>query len=193
MDLATFKANLSNPARPNLFQVQVAFPTGLAAVLGNVLQASGLLQFQCKAASIPQDTVGNVDLAYMGRKIPVPGDRTFETLALTVYNDEAFTIRRVLEAWMAAVQAHQVAGALAGFSDMTAQNTATVSVSQLDRTGAVVRTYDFLYAWPSNVAAIELNWENQNQVEEFGVTFHYAWWQNADTVVVDASTGLLGL
>jgi hypothetical protein len=53
---------------------------------------------------------------------------------------------------------------------------ATMNVIQYSKDGNVIRSYDIIGAYPSTVDAIDLNWETQNQIETFGVTFAYDYW-----------------
>ena len=82
-------------ARPSLFLAQVNFPI---TVPGGI-EARDKSRFLIKATSIPASTLGIIELPFMGRKIKLAGDRTFEDWSTTVINDEKFTIRAAIEAW----------------------------------------------------------------------------------------------
>jgi hypothetical protein len=49
-------------------------------------------------------------------------------------------------------------------------------VHQLDRNGAIVKTYKFVDAYPTNIGAIGLDYESNNQIEIFDVEFTYNYW-----------------
>jgi len=36
--------------------------------------------------------------------------------------------------------------------------------------------------WPASVSPIELGWDQNDQIEEFDVTFAYQWWESRTTV-----------
>jgi hypothetical protein len=51
-----------------------------------------------------------------------------------------------------------------------------MDVYQLDRNGVPVKHYKFIDAFPTEVSAIELNFDTNNQIEEFTVTLQYNYW-----------------
>ena len=51
-----------------------------------------------------------------------------------------------------------------------------LDVRQFGKNGQVIRRYKIIGAFPTTVDAIDLNWETQNQIETFGVTFSYDYW-----------------
>jgi hypothetical protein len=53
-------------------------------------------------------------------------------------------------------------------------------VTQLDRNGTELKTVRLVDAMPIDIGAIELDWENNNQVEVFQCTFVYNWFEDAD-------------
>jgi hypothetical protein len=65
----------------------------------------------------------------------------------------------------------------------------TWSVTQLLRTGDALRTYNFIGCFPSEIGAIDLSYENNDQIAEFPVTINYSWWEAAPGAAVPA-TGL---
>ena len=83
--ITQFRSEISkqkNLARPNLFEVNV---TGKAI-------NNALVPFMAKIASIPNSTMGVVEVPYFGRQVKVPGNRTFDNLSITILNDENFSI-----------------------------------------------------------------------------------------------------
>jgi hypothetical protein len=49
-------------------------------------------------------------------------------------------------------------------------------VHQLDRNGATVKSYKFADAYPTEIGAIALDYETNNQIEMFDITFTYNYW-----------------
>ena len=84
--ISDFKSKLTGGgARPNLFEVVLAFPTAVSPVNENeVLQKS---RFLVKAAALPASTIAPIDIPFRGRILKIAGDRTFETWTITVMND----------------------------------------------------------------------------------------------------------
>ena len=95
--ISDFKSKLTGGgARPNLFEVELAFPDAVA-IANDVLQKS---RFLVKAAALPASTIAPVEIPFRGRILKVAGDRTFETWTITVINDTDFVIRSAMEKWM---------------------------------------------------------------------------------------------
>ena len=89
-------------ARANLFDVTISGSIA-AGFLGTGLSE---FVFACKAAAIPAQTIGVVEVPYFGRVVKVPGNKTFDNWSVTIINDEGFTIRSGMEKWIAAMGTH---------------------------------------------------------------------------------------
>ena len=142
-----FKANVkSDFARPNLFQVDLAFPS-------EILQDS---------------------------------DRTFEPWTITIMNDSQFKLRSAMELWASSIQAYNEnftsAGSLGDNSDSSGYF-ADMTVHQLARdlkdgeSPKILKSYKFYNIFPSNIAAIDLDYGNNDAVEEFTVEMQVQYWK----------------
>ena len=147
-------------ARANQFRVE--FP----ALDGS----SGLMEFMARGAQIPAVTMGEVTVPYRGRQVFVPGDRTYDAWTITVFNDTGFTIRSALENWQNQIQ-DIGASTTARLEGMSVYRSA--SVHHLGRNGELLRTYRLFNCWPTTVDAIDLAFDTNDAVEEFGVTFRF--------------------
>jgi hypothetical protein len=174
-NLTNFKSNFSGGgARPNLFECQIYFPSG---VTGSQAAAKAST-FLVKAASIPSSNLGLIEVPYRGRKLKVAGDRTFESWTVTVINDTDFKLRKAFEEWMNLINRHVSntsnlpSGALSYYKNLT--------VKQLGRANSdtSLATYTFVDAYPTVISNIELNYETNDAVEEFTVEFNYQYWTN---------------
>jgi hypothetical protein len=58
---------------------------------------------------------------------------------------------------------------------------ADLAVEQLDRKGAVLKRYDIRGCWPSSLSAIDLSYDAENTIEEFGVEFQITYWESSTT------------
>jgi len=163
-------------ARPNLFQVTLTFP----AIASNGSVAGQKTTFMAKAAQLPGSTVGTVPVYYFGRELKFAGNRTFTDWTLQIINDEDFVIRNSLESWMNAINSHSsnirnsAAGTPTGY-------TVDASVSQYGKTGNILKTYKFIGLFPLDVAPIDLDWQNNDTIEEYSATFAYQWWEAETT------------
>jgi len=180
-NLTSFKGKIGYGIRPNLFMVQV---TNLEENLNESDKVNGSdadFTFLCRSAGIPASTIGTVEVPFRGRVIKLPGDRTFESWTITVMADEDMSVRGYFEKWMEKLNKHENG---AGY---TADFASTLKVSQLARgTSAsdalkdphsVVRSYDFYNAFPTNIAQIDLSYDNNNTIAEYTVEFQYDWWE----------------
>ena len=169
-----FKAVLQGGGvRPTMFQVEMAFPD---AVVVDPTQADNEGTYLIKAAQLPASTVGFVEVPFRGRKLKVSGDRTFEDWSVTVTNDVSFGLRKGFEKWSELIQNMNFALGSNELNDYFA----SAVVRQLDRDGNQLRAYRFEGIWPTEVAAIELDFDTTDQVEEFGVTFKVQYWSAID-------------
>ena len=153
-------------ARPSLFLAQVNFPV---TVPGGT-EARDKSRFLIKATAIPGSTLGIIELPFMGRKIKLAGDRTFEDWSTTIINDEKFSVRAAIEAWSDSINGLQ--SNTPTFSQSIGYRT-TGQVVQYSARGNQIRTYTFHNIWPSALAAIELAWETESTIEEFECTWTY--------------------
>ena len=161
-----FKANLiGGGARSNQFRVTITAPPGIAIGL-DVRRTS----FLVRSSNLPGMTMGEIPIAFRGRNIYIAGDRTFdEAWTTTFFNDTDFMIRNAMERWSN------------GINDL-ADNTGVIApadyqtdltVEQLDRDDAILKSYIFRSAWPLSVSSIDLTSENATAIEEFSVTWRY--------------------
>ena len=147
-------------ARANQFRV--SFP----ALDGS----SGLMEFMARGAQIPAVTMGEVTVPYRGRQVFLPGDRTYDAWTITIFNDSGFTIRGALENWQNQIQ-DIGASTTARLEGMSVYRNA--EVLHLGRNGELLRTYRLFNAWPTTVDAIDLAFDTNDAIEEFGVTFRF--------------------
>ena len=168
--ISDFKSRLSGGgARPNLFEVELAFPNAVG-IENDVLQKS---RFLVKAAALPASTIAPIDVPFRGRILKIAGDRTFETWTITVLNDTDFSIRSAFEKWMNVI--NKMSDATGLVDPETYQKDATVK--QLDRDGSVLRSYKFWDIFPTNISTIELSYETTDTLEEFTVELQVQWWE----------------
>ena len=165
-----FKSKLAGGgARPNLFEVELAFPDALN-IDNDVKEKS---RFLVKAASLPASNIAPIDINFRGRILKVAGDRTFDTWTITVMNDVDFAIRNAFELWMNQINK---------LSDNTgttnpAEYQPDAFVHQLDRDGSTLRTYKFHDVFPTNLSQIDLSYETTDTIQEFTVELQVQWYE----------------
>jgi hypothetical protein len=169
-----FKAQMiGGGARPNQFYVQLTFPSyvGLGVVAGQ--QA----QFLCRSAQLPASTIEQITTLYRGRPVQFAGERTFQPWTVAIYNDTSFNIRNALESWQNGIQNYDTT---LGRVNPT-QYQVDLNVYQLDRSGAIIKSYKFVDAMPINIGPIQLDYDQQNQIEQFDVEFTYNYFTSNTT------------
>ena len=168
--ISDFKSKLTGGgARPNLFEVVLAFPNDIGIDGGVVDNA----RFLVKAAALPASTISPIDIPFRGRILKIAGDRTFETWTITVMNDSSFEIRSAFEKWMNYMNKMDDG---TGSTDPTTYQKDAI-VHQLDRTGEILRSYKFWDIFPTNISTIDLSYETTDTIEEFTVELQVHWWE----------------
>ena len=153
-----FKANLVGAGpRNNRFEVFIP-------------RAGNKIQFLCKTASLPGQTIETTTIKYKGLTVKLAGDRTFEDWAVTIYNDTEWSARTAIEDWMEDTVAKASSRGPVGYEYMVDRAT----VTQLGRDDSVIATYEFFNMWPTVLAAVELDTEGGDAIETSDVTFSYS-------------------
>jgi hypothetical protein len=52
-------------------------------------------------------------------------------------------------------------------------------VKHYGKTGKIIKQYKFVGMFPNDIAPIDLDWGNNDSIEEYSVTFAYQWWEAA--------------
>ena len=168
--ISDFKSKLTGGgARPNLFEVELAFPTAVA-IENDVLQKA---RFLVKAAALPSSTINPIEIPFRGRILKIAGDRTFETWTITVINDVDFVIRSAFEKWMNVINKLDDATGLQNPDEYQKD----AMVHQLDRDGGILRSYKFWDIFPTNLSTIDLSYETTDTLEEFTVEMQIHFWE----------------
>lgn len=167
--IADFKGHMTQGgARPNQFRVLINFPSTINNGSNLINKAS----FLCRAASIPEATVNNIQLMYRGRQVNFAGERMFSPWTISIYNDNDFALRKAFEQWSDQVQNYDTTN---GFN-RPADYQVDMVVEQLARDDTPVRTYKFYDAYPASIGPITLDYEMSNQIELFDVQIYYNYW-----------------
>lgn len=183
MSISKFTSNFLGGARPNRFKVRLNIPTSVASAAGIDGNYDTIM---CKAASLPEATIGVAEVFYLGRAIPVPGERTYPEWTVTIINDENFKLRHAFEKWSNDILSHEM-NKRVGSVDYKSYTTG-LEVFQLGVNGDVIRSYKMFHAFPVSVAAIDLAWDNNDTVEEFTVSFRFTHWIPNDDKTFNKTT-----
>ena len=164
--ISAFKAQMQGGgARPNQFRVELTFPGGATGAAA----AGGAAQFLCKSAVLPASTMEDITSFYRGRPVHFAGERSFTPWTVSILNDTNFLIRNVMESWHNLTLNYTATNGAMRPGDYQVD----MSVHQLDRNDNIIKTYRFFDAYPIEVGQITLDFEANNQIEQFDVTFQY--------------------
>ena len=184
-DVQQFRASLiDDGARAALFDISMNMPPAP----GITPLTSAAINFKARSSSLPGDSISSITVPYFGREIKVAGTRTFPDWSFTVINDEDFLIRNNLELWMSALNAHVGNVRNPALATMATYQ-ADAIVTQYAKTGDIIKQYKMIGCFPTDVAAIDLDWASGDQIEEFSVTFAYQWWESAFPVTTTDVSG----
>lgn len=172
--ISQFKSALiGGGARPNLFEVELTtLPAGINWDADN-------FRYMCKAAALPASTIASIDVPFRGRIFKVAGDRTFDVWTVTVINDEGFVLRNAFEQWMDVIsRLENNLGATDPSAYMTnakvyqlGRGSAANSQNSSGGSNAVLKEYEFIDIFPTNISAIDLSYDSSDTIEEFTVEF----------------------
>lgn len=155
-------------ARNNLFQVTIQNPANSVADIR--------VPFMVRATSIPDAVVGVMEVPYFGRRIKLAGDRKYQNWSVTIINDEDYLIRNAMEEWSNRIQSFE--GNVRAFGSASPLlYKAQAQVVHFSKTGVPIRTYQFNGIFPVDVSGMGMDWAQQDQIQEFSVTFAYDFWQ----------------
>jgi hypothetical protein len=169
-NINTFKENglRYGGARPSLFEVNLSIPQGVG-----ISPSTGKLVFTCRASSIPASTISPIEVPYFGRKIKLAGDRTFADWSVTVMNDEDYTVRKMFEQWTNKINSHLLNEKSIPLNEYKANDTIVYHYS---KTGIPIAQYTFTGLFPTEISAMDLDWDSTNSIQTFNVNFAYDYW-----------------
>ena len=172
-------------ARPNLFEVSLAFPEEVE-VQKDVKKDD--FRMLIKGAQLPASNVAEVVVPFRGRQLKVAGDRRFDPWTITVINDGDFLLREAFERWANfIIKVSDGSGTIqpsAYMADLTVSQLGRSPIGDQNQSGldnsaklSVLRSYKMKGCWPSNVSALDLSYDTQDTIEEFQVTWQVQYWE----------------
>lgn len=167
--LSQFNTQIADAARPNQFTVTFTPPSGVT------IPNSSLL---CKSGAIPGMTIGVIEVPVQGgRRIKLPGDRTFAEWTATFIADPQLGIRAGFEKWMSGIANSDYNTDQKASGLISGDYKQTIVVQQLNAKGDPVNggTYTLKEAFPTDISAIDLSYDTTDAIEEFTVTFQFTY------------------
>ena len=179
-NVSTFLQTINQGIKPNMFSVDISFPgdgTGEAANFSST--DKNLTNILCKSAALPGSNLGVIEVPFRGRTVKIAGDRTFDTWTATFFADSNMEVRGLFEDWANSINSHEANTAERFLPNQgTTGYMADLFVSQLEKDdqvgGSVIRTYQLHHCFPTNVSAIDLAYDSNDQISEFTVEWQYS-------------------
>jgi|TARA_B110000263_G_scaffold39366_1_gene31022 hypothetical protein len=179
MDPTSFisKLDLHRGLAPlNKFIARVKFPDALSG-FGNVKGAADTAEYFCDTAPMPGKTIATSELRHYGPTRKLGREQTYGDLQLSFIMANSHIVRNAFLEWMDYIidpvtanirYQNQYIGTVKVFmfdqmATSTAVNSATVGA-------------EYQQAFPTNVDAVNLGWDQLNQVGKFSVNFQYKKW-----------------
>tara|TARA_R100000008_G_scaffold10491_1_gene5278 strand:- start:1048 stop:1548 length:501 start_codon:yes stop_codon:yes gene_type:complete len=156
-NISEFAEQFGQGVRPTLFRVE-----------GDV--GGEALEFFIKSAQLPASNIGMIEIPYKGRKIKRPGDRTFAEWPITVLASDDLPIRAAFEGWMNDLNNHIE---VSSTTDLNREWHVVAMKPDGNDHGSM---YTFHNVFPTEVGAVDLNYETVDTIAEFTVTLQYDYW-----------------
>ena len=158
----SFKTQLqSGGVRSNQFRVDIDLPTGNSTHTEKI-------QYLCSSTTLPKQTIGTTEVAFRGRKLQIAGDtRTFEPWDITVLNDD-FSVYNTFEDWQ-----NYINDVMSNRTVAVEDYKAEAEIHQLNRDGDSIKQITLHGCFPSDIAAIDLSMDTDDEVQTFDVTLAY--------------------
>ena len=184
--ISSFKTAMKGGgSRPNLFEVE------MTSLPGGITWNSGDFKFMCKAAQMPGQTIGAIEVPFRGRTFKVAGDRSIDPWTVTIINDEDFKYRNAFEAWTEFIAKLDTnIGATSPNEYMKSAKVYQLgrgaAINSTDNSGnvnVVLKEYEFVDIFPTSVSPIDLSYDSSGTIEEFTVEFQ------VQSIIVTGSGG----
>ena len=174
-NVSTFLSTINQGIKPNMFAVDISFPAG--GDFGTTDKS--LTNILCKSAALPGSNLGVIEVPFRGRTVKIAGDRTFDTWTATFFADSNMEVSGLFEDWANSINSHEGNTAERFLPNQgTTGYMADLFVSQLEKDdqvgGSVISTYQLHHCFPTNVSAIDLAYDSNDQVSEFTVEWQYS-------------------
>ena len=180
--MATFKVDSftsalkGGGARTNLMWVKMTNSKYIAT--------GGDFTYLCKASNIPASTITAIEVPYFGRNVKVAGEsREFAPLTTTVVNDEGQEILLKMNKWMSDLNGADTNVSKGGLFASRTSYTCDIELEMYKKDGTKDQNWNFINCWPSNISAIDLNWDSVNTIQEFVIDWQYDYYYHTQAKI----------
>ena len=169
-DFMTNVENLGGYAQRHKYSVQIIPPSSLQSSVG-----SGKIDFLAKSVLIPRKGFATTEHRTYGINRTVPYEITFEPVLVTMINTNDWAPRVFWDQWLEHIQNPST-------KDLTyyKESVGRVYINHYDdektTQGASNYSVTLYEAWPENISAIALAWENKD-IQDFEISLRYKYWK----------------
>lgn len=153
-------------AKQNRFEVDIVLPVALR---GNSL-VTRHLTLLTKNVTVPGVNVATSEVMVVGEVTTAPYNRTFGEANMTFYVDKKFTVRKVFEDWINAIQDPE--SKLLGWYNDTIT---TVTINVLDKQEKTNFIIELHHARPKQLGSLLLD-QSSSDMMTFDVSFDYKYY-----------------
>ena len=165
MQISQLRQQISSGlARTNRWRVLVDFPA-YAGTNADGYQASVL----ARSTNTPASTVGIIDLAWGGRQIPIPGDRTYEEFDITFIGVNDMNVYNAFQRWSENINGSGSNRGLTNLGDIFSDFT----LQLMDTNDNITKTYVLHDGWPAVVGQMSMDAGEMDGYATFIVTIRY--------------------
>ncbi len=165
-NVSEFKAAIkSGIIRGHKFRVIVSFPSFAGTVLESY-QASLL----ARSTATPSSIVGEVELKWGGRTLPIPGDREYPEWTCTFIGVQDMKVFTAFQKWSNGVNAHNDNTAVSADIDDLMSD---ITLQLLDTNDNIIMQWVLNDSWPREIGQLEMDMEAENSPVNFETTFRY--------------------
>ena len=166
MNIQELRAGISaGVVRTYRWRANFAFPSGTEDPDGG-----RLANILAKTANLPPATVGDIEINWGGRIVPVPGDREFTEWPVTFIATQDVAVWNSFMKWNNYLNGHVSNVAK---SESLTDLTKDITMELLDGNDNVITQYLLTGAYPREVGELALDRGSRDEAGEFTVTFRY--------------------
>lgn len=181
MTIQEFRAKVLKQSvlRTNRFSVLITLP----AVVGTDVEASRTISLLAESINLPGITFNTTQNRRYGYGVieKYASDATFNDLTVSFITDGDNEILGIFRKWMSSIMLVDNLGAPDSspfFFEYKDNYTAPgFTIDVRDEKDDIVTIYDIYYAFPTSISDITLDWNSNDEVAKFTVTFSYAFWK----------------
>lgn len=164
-EIKKFIESFNGGTRPNRFKVECDW------------NGTRLFETHCSTATLPDATIGQIQIPFRGRMYNLPGDREYKNLTVQIIDDLGDrNAWEKLHEWHNTINQHKNNVTDTGSRDHFNNYAGYLRLTMLDHNSSTdkpIKIFKFLHAYPVVVGGINLDQNTANQIAQFQVTFSY--------------------